>query len=160
MSGLGQIGLKLAFTYCTRVSQPHEVGMGPFGRRQYYQMDRGAIDGDRLKGRTLGSGADWMLHGDDGYLRMDARIQIETHDAAVICGSYRGIAEANPRFLMAIAASEPTDFDDQRIRTHWVLETGDRRYLWLNQAVFVGEGRFRPAAEGVAGFEHRVYIVD
>ena len=154
------LGLTLAFTYATRVSAPHDVGPGPCGLRQYYEMTHGVLDGPSLAGRTLGSGSDWMLHGADGYLRMDARIQVETEDHAVICARYFGVAEANGRMMEALAASEPTGFEDQRIRTHWVLETGHRRYLWVNQAVFVGEGRLRPAGDGVTGFEHRVYTVD
>ncbi len=155
-----QIGLKLAFTYSTRVSQPHDAGSGPYGPRQYYEMTNGVLDGPRLTGRTLGSGADWMLQGADGYLRMDARIQVETEVHAVICARYFGVAKASRRLIEALAASEPTGFEDQRIRTHWVLETGHPRYLWVNQAVFVGEGRVRPTGDGFAGFEHRVYTVD
>ena len=155
-----RIELQLAFTYATRVSQPHEVGSGPFGSRQYYEMTDGVLDGPALKARSLGSGGDWMLEGTDGYLRMDARMQLETEDQAVICARYFGVAEANPRLMSALAASQPTDFEDQRIRTHWVLETGHPRHLWINRAVFVGEGRFRPDGEGLAGFEHRVYMID
>jgi hypothetical protein len=155
-----QLGLALAFTYSTRVSEPHDVGAGPCGLRQYYEMTDGLLVGPSLSGRTLGSGADWMLQGADGYLRMDARIQIQTEDQAVICARYFGVAEANSRFLEALAASEATGFEDQRIRTHWVLETGHPHYLWVNQAVFVGEGRSRPVGKGLAGFELRVYTID
>lgn len=160
MTPTHQIGLELAFTYSTRVSQPHDVGLGPYGPRRYYEMTDGVLEGPTLAGRTLGSGADWMLQGADGYLRMDARIQVETEDHAVICARYFGVVEANDRLMEALAASEPTGFQDQRIRTHWVLETGDPRYLWVNRAVFVGEGRLRPRGQGLAGFEHRVYAVD
>ena len=159
MSG-SQVSLKHAFSYTTRVSAPHDVGPGPYGQRQYYEMTRGVLEGPDLTGRTLGSGSDWMLQGVDDYLRMDARIQVETWDHAIICARYFGVAEANRRLMEALAASKPTDFDDQRIRTHWVLEAGDPRYLWVNQAVFIGEGRFLPAGEGLAGFEHRVYRID
>ena len=155
-----QVSLKRAFTYATRVSAPYEVGQGPYGPRQYYEMTEGVLEGPTLTGRTLGSGSDWMLQGLDGYLRMDARIQVETQDEAIICARYFGVAEANSQLMEALAASRSTAFEDQRIRTHWVLEAGDPRYLWVNQAVFVGEGRFLPAGQGLAGFEHRVYRVD
>ncbi len=155
-----QLGLKHAFTYVTRVSGSHEVGAGPCGPRQYYEINDGVFHGPSLAGRTLGSGSDWMLQGIDGYLRMDARIQVETEDHAVICARYFGVAEANSRMIEALAAFEPTGYEDQRIRTHWMLETGHPRYAWVNQAVFVGEGRLRPSGRGLAGFEHRVYTVD
>ena len=147
------------FTYHSIVSAPNEVGVGPYGHRQYYEMTRGSVDGHRVKGKLLGSGSDWMLVGGDGFIRMDVRVQIETDDGAIICAHYFGPAEANQKLSQALAASTPTEFSDQSIRSHWLLETGDARYAWVNQAVFVGEGRLRPAGPGSIGFEHRVYRV-
>ena len=147
------------FTYHTLVGNPHDVGAGPYGHRQFFEMREGEIDGPRLKGRMLGTAGDWMLTGPDGFMRMDVRMQIATDDKAIICAHYFGPAEANQRFTEAMAASKPTTFSDQTIRSHWLLEAGDPRYAWVNQAVFVGEGRLRPAGPGVMGFEHRVYRV-
>ena len=98
-----------------------------------------------------------MLVGADRFLRMDVRIQLLTDDGAVLCARYRGPAETNDRLQAAIAGSEPTGFDDQHIRTWWELESGDPRYAWVNQAIFVGEARFQPTEAGAPGFEHRVY---
>lgn len=145
------------FTYHAAFSSPHEVGVGPYGHRQYYEMTEGVLKGSRLNGRLLGSGSDWMLVGRDGFIRMDVRIQIETDDQAVICAHYFGPAEANQKLVQAMAASAPTGFSDQLIRSHWLLETGAPRYAWVNQAVFVGESRLLPVRPGVLGFEHRVY---
>lgn len=153
------LSLAHEFTYRTSIAGPHEVGDGPYGARQYYEMTDGIVEGSRLAGRTIGTGSDWMLAGSDGFLRMDARIQILTNDGAVICARYHGPAEANAKLREAIGANEPTGFDDQRIRTHWLLEAGDPRYAWVNQNVFVGEGRSSPQRSGIAGFEHRVYRV-
>lgn len=145
------------FTYHVASSSPHEVGVGPFGHRQYYEMTEGVLKSPRLNGRLLGSGSDWMLVGPDGFTRMDVRVQIETDDQAVICAHYFGPAEANQKLAQAMAASAPTGFSDQLIRSHWLLETGDPRYAWVNQAVFVGESRLLPVRPGVLGSEHRVY---
>ncbi len=145
------------FTCHAIVGSPHEVGVGPHGHRQYYEMKGGAIEGARLNGKLLGSGSDWMLVGADGFMRMDVRIQIETDDGAVLCAHYFGPAEANRKLAQAFAASASTEFSDQSIRSHWLLEAGDPRYAWVNQGVFVGEGRLRPAGPDMMGFEHRVY---
>lgn len=147
------------FTYYVTVGAPHDLGVGPLGHRQYFDLQTGVFDGPRLKGRLLGSGGDWMLVGGDGFLRMDVRIQIETDDGAIICAHYFGPAETNAATVRAFATSTPTEFADQSNRSHWVLETGDPRYAWVNQSVFVGEGRVCPANPGVMGFEHRVYRV-
>ncbi len=155
----GAICLVPEFTYRSSVVGPHEVGDGPYGVRQYYEMIDGVVEGERLSGRMIGTGSDWILVGSDGFLRMDARIHIRTDDGAVILAHYHGPAEANAGLREAIRAGEPTDFEDQRIRLHWVLETGDPRYAWMNQAIFVSEGRFAPDGPGIAGFEHLVYRV-
>lgn len=147
------------FTYRTAVAGPHEVGEGPYGIRHYYEMTDGVIEGARLTGRTLGSAGDWMLVGADGFLRMDVRLQILTNDGAVLCARYRGPAEANARLRQSIASGQPTSFAEQRIRTCWELESGDARYAWVNQSIFVGEGRFCPAGAEASGFEHRIHRV-
>ena len=100
-----------------------------------------------------------MLIGSDGFMRVDVRVQIETDDRAILCAHYFGPAEANESLLQAVARCAPTDFSDQSIRSHWLLESGDPRYAWLNHAIFVGEGRVRRVGAGQLGFEHRVYRV-
>jgi hypothetical protein len=52
-----------------------------------------------------------------------------------------------------MASAGSTDFADQYFRTTPRFETGDSRYAWLNQSVFVGEGRLYPGF----GVEYRVY---
>ena len=98
-----------------------------------------------------------MLTGPDGYMRMDVRVQIQTEDGAVICAHYFGPAETNDKLMQALRAFQPTEFEDHSIRSHWILETGDPRYRWVNQSVFAGQGRLLPAGPGVMGFEHEVY---
>ncbi len=147
------------FTCHMVINASRELGVGPHGQRQLHEMESGVIEGSRLKGRLLGPGSDWMLVGADSFLRMDVRIQIETDDGATLCAHYFGLAEANWKLTQAFAASTPTEFSDQLIRSHWLLEAGDPRYAWVNQAVFVAEGRLCPASPGVMGFEHRVYRV-
>ncbi|WP_428390625.1 DUF3237 domain-containing protein [Lichenicoccus sp.] len=145
------------FTYRAACEGPREAGCGPFGRRQFYKMTDGVVEGARLRGGLAGSGGDWMLVGDDGFLRMDVRIQIETDDGAIIGARYFGPAEANQTLMQALATRAPTRFSDQSIGSHWVLESGEPRYAWVNQTAFIGQGRLCPAADGRIGFEHRVY---
>ncbi len=100
-----------------------------------------------------------MLTSPDGFMRMDVRIQIRTTDGAVVCVHYFGPAEASSRMIEATKQCKETSFSDQSIRSHWRLESGAAQYAWVNQSVFVGEGRVRPFTPGVLGFEHRIYRV-
>ena len=52
-------------------------------------------------------------------------------------------------------SGQETAFGDQYFRTSPRFETGDQRYAWLNQSLFVGEGRVFPGL----GVEYRVYRV-
>ena len=44
----------------------------------------------------------------------------------------------------AIGSGAPTDFEDHYFRTNPRLETGDPRYAWVNQTLFVGKGHALP----------------
>ena len=48
----------------------------------------------------------------------------------------------------------PTLNGDQYFRTTPQFETGDARYSWLNQSIFVAEGRIAPG-----GVKYKVYRV-
>jgi hypothetical protein len=131
------------------------VGDGPFGTRLFFDAYEGRLEGPRISGTFKGGGGDWLLAGSDGFGRLDVRVQIETDDGAFVYIQYHGLIEINEKIQAAMASSEGTDFSDQYFRITPRFETGDPRYAWLNQSVFVGEGRFYPGF----GVEYRVYRV-
>jgi hypothetical protein len=60
--------------------------------------------------------------------------------------SYFGVLEMNAKVQAALVdPAMGTDFADQYFRTNPRFETGDPRYAWLNQTLFVGEGRVLPS---------------
>lgn len=141
-------------TYDAMLRPPLVVGDGPFGTRMFFDVIEGSMEGPRIRGRFVGAGGDWALVGADGFARLDVRGQIETDDGALIYLSFHGLLEMNDKVMAAMNGGE-TDFADQYFRTAPRFETGDPRYVWLNQSVFVGEGRIS-AGFGVA---YRVYRV-
>jgi Protein of unknown function (DUF3237) len=92
--------------------------------------------------------------GPDGWGRLDVRFQIETRDNAFIYVTYHGVVEMNEPAQKALAEGGETRWEDQYFRTALRLETGDARYSWVNQAVFVAQGRLYPG-----GVQYRVYHV-
>jgi hypothetical protein len=148
--------LAYEFTYQAQLNAPVDVGAGPFGHRQVFEVTGGRLEGERLQGRVLGGGGEWFLVGPDGFGRIDVRIQFETDDGARIYVQYVGLLELNEAVQAFIAGErEETEFGDQYFRIAPRLETGDPRYAWVNQTLFVAEGR------GHSGFgvEYRVYRV-
>jgi hypothetical protein len=131
------------------------VGAGPLGTRAVAGVGTGTVTGERLSGTVVGPGADWVLLGPDGFARLDVRLQIETHDGAFVYVQYLGVLETNEAAMAAIVdPTRQTDWDDCYFRTTPRFETGDARYAWLNQSVFVARGRLT-----TGGVMYEVYRV-
>ncbi|HEX4106707.1 MAG TPA: DUF3237 domain-containing protein [Solirubrobacteraceae bacterium] len=133
------------FTLNARLKPPVAIG-GPYGQRIFFEVIDGEVSGERLNGKLFGGGGDWILAGADGFGRLDVRIQAETSDGAFLYISYGGLLEMNDAVQQALAAGAGTDFADQYFRSTPHIETGDPRYAWATQSVFVGEGRVLPGA--------------
>lgn len=137
-------GLVPEFRYTATLKAPVMVGPGAFGTRIYFEVTGGEVTGERINGRFGTGGGDWILVGPDGLGRLDVRGTIETTDGAVLYLQYGGVLEMNDAVNTAMQNKGGTDFGDQYFRTAPRIETGDPRYQWATQCVFVGEGRIVP----------------
>lgn len=140
------------FKIAATLEPPLPIGAGPIGTRMYYEVTGGEIVGDRLSGKLLGGG-EWALIGPDGFLRVDVRLQVETHDGAHLYIQYTGLLELNDAVRGALTSGAGTDFGEQYFFTNPRIETGDERYKWVNTTFFIGEGRILPGL----GVEYRVW---
>jgi Protein of unknown function (DUF3237) len=138
-------------TFKGTLKEPLPVGAGPIGTRMFYEVTGGEVTGERLRGKVLGGG-EWALIGPDGFLRVDVRVQVETHDGAFIYIQYLGLLELNEAVQRALQTSGQTEYGDQYFHTNPRMETGDARYAWVNTTFFIGEGRVLPGA-----VEYRVW---
>jgi len=115
-------------------------GSGP-GARAIFPVDGGTFEGDRLRGRVLPDGADWVSWRADGTMTLDVRTSLETDDGALITLRYEGLAlgrtpDAQARF----ERRELVDYEDVYWRTTPRFETADPRYAWLTKIVAVANG--------------------
>lgn len=133
---------------------PQEVGAGPYGTRMIFEVSGGSFEGEKLRGRVLSCGGDWLLIGPDGLGRIDVRVTLETDDGARLYLQYHGIIEMNAGVMSALQGGDATHYGDQYFMTAPRLETGDARYAWLSQLVMVGEGRALPGP----AVEYKVYV--
>jgi hypothetical protein len=144
------------FEFYADLDRPDAVGDGPFGDRLIANVAGGQFDGDRLKGAIVDAGADWLLIGKDGFDRDDVRLTFKTVDGALIYVQYFGLVERTPAIVAVLSGGDtPTNFGDQYLFINPRLETGDERYSWVNQTLFLGEGRVVPGPR----IEFRVYRV-
>ncbi len=133
------------FELSVDVGEIDAVGPGPFGQRMIGNVIGGRFSGDRLEGTIVGAGADWALIAQDGFGRLDERLTFKTVDGALIYVQYFGLVEITAAITDIINGGDtPTNFGDQYFFTNPRLETGDERYSWVNQTVFIGEGRLLP----------------
>jgi hypothetical protein len=119
--------------------QLQNIGAAPIGWRGIYPVYGGRFEGPRLRGEVLPNGADSVTRRADGVTLLDVRLGLLTHDGATIAMSYTGM------FRLAAAAQryrqgEPVAYAESYIRTTPRFETGDPRYVWLNDIIGVANG--------------------
>src|SRR5882757_6745665 len=110
------MNLHFEFSYRASLKPPLAVGDGPYGTRLFFEVIEGSFEGKRLNGKILTGGGDWLLAGADyyGLLEMNAKLQAVVGDVKF-----------------------GTEYGDHYFRTNPRFETGDPRYAWLNQTLFV-----------------------
>jgi hypothetical protein len=142
------------FTFTASLKPPLEFGAGPFGARIYFEVTGGRAEGERFNADVLPGGGDWLLVGPDGLARLDVRAQFRTDDGALVYAQYPGVLELTDAVANALATGGSTAVEDQYFRTTPRFETGEERYAWLQQSVFVAVGRMSNG-----GVEYRVFRV-
>ena len=117
-----------------------ELGNGRAGKRRIIPIIGGTVEGGRINGRILAVGADWQTILPDGTAHLDTRYSMQTDDGAVIEIINVGFRHGPPEVIQAIATGKEVDPSEYYMRTHGTLESGDERYAWVNNKLFVGRG--------------------
>jgi hypothetical protein len=107
------------------------IGACPHGTRLTFPITGGVFDGDRLRGKVLSGGGDWVVKRADGVLELDLRITLETDDGVRIHMTFEGIRDDE-------APGAPY------FRTLPRFETADAKYSFLNRLLAVGTGEIGP----------------
>jgi len=108
-------------------SATQEIGSTPQGALTIFPVVGGSFEGDRLRGKVLAGGGDWVSVRGDGTFTLDLRVTLETDDGALIHMTFTGIRDdANHYF-----------------RTAPRFETAEPKYAFLNRLLAVGIGEIR-----------------
>lgn len=134
-----------------------EMGMGRGGTRRIIPIIGGTVSGPRLCGKVLNIGADWQTifhndQGNDGLAELDTRYAMETDDGALIEIINYGFRHGPQEVIEAIARGETVSPDSYYMRTQARLETGDKRYDWVNRTLFIGVGHREQSSVNVRLF--------
>lgn len=113
----------------------------PIGTRQNYMVSGGTIEGDRLKGRLVPGGGDYLLVDPSGVGHVDARLTWEMENGAFVYVQYLGRVIMTEKVGDAFRTGGETAFGDTYFVTQIRFEAGHADYAWLNGIVALGEGR-------------------
>jgi hypothetical protein len=122
----------------------------PWGAMMVDYISEGEFAGPRINGQVLPGGGDWPKVSNDGRhsMQIDARAVWQTDDGAKLYVRYEGflvLPDMAGKGLLDITKVDPAEY---YFRTTPIFRTGDERYLWLNESVCVGIGRFSPGGLG------------
>jgi hypothetical protein len=104
----------------------------------------GDFEGERLRGKVLPGGGDWLLLRSDGVLELDLRITLETEDQALIHMRFLGLRHGPADAIAALGRGEVVNPTSYYFRTLPSFETSAEKYAFLNRIITVGMGETRP----------------
>jgi hypothetical protein len=108
-------------------SPTEEVGATPHGTLSIFPVTGGSFEGERLRGKVLAGGGDWVTGKTDDTFELDLRVTLETNDGALIFMTFTGLR----------------DDAHQYFRTLPRFETAASKYAFLNRLLAVGIAEIR-----------------
>jgi Protein of unknown function (DUF3237) len=109
-------------------STTQDIGPTQQGTLTIFPVTGGSFEGERLRGKVLAGGGDWVTAHGNGSFTVDLRVTLETDDGSLIHMTFTGVRDdANHYF-----------------RTVPRFETAASKYAFLNRLVAVGIGEIRP----------------
>src|SRR3989442_15901552 len=109
-------------------SPTEEVGATPHGKLSIFPVTGGSFEGERLRGKVLAGGGDWVTANADGTFELDARVTLETDDGALIHMTFTGVRDDANHYFHTLPR----------------FETAAPKYAFLNRLLAIGTGEIRP----------------
>ncbi|MDR3453087.1 MAG: DUF3237 domain-containing protein [Rhodoferax sp.] len=131
----------MTMTAWADTSTANHIGNVPAGyARRVTFVTGGTFEGERLRGRVLPAGGDFLILRPDGAMHLDVRLVLETDQGELIYITYVGRRYAPPEVMARYVGSEAVDADAEYFRTLVQFECASPRLLWLNNLMAVGFG--------------------
>jgi len=131
-----------------------DLGITPHGIRQVIYIKGGTFEGPRIKGVVVPGGGDWFVRRADQMVEVDVRCVLRTDDNQLLYCRLRGINEMTAEVGIKAITGQSIDSSKYYFRVTATIETGSKKYEWLNRIVAVGVGNLTPA-----GVEYNIYAV-
>ncbi len=135
MADFGDIeapALKFVYQLKLQVADPVVIAGGPRGSRYLINIESGTyrgVDPD-FCGDIIAPSSDLAVgHTDGSGVTLKVNVTMKNHDGAILLGTAEGRSDrdtSNPR--------------NSKIQISKTFETGEERFRWMNNQVFVGKG--------------------
>jgi hypothetical protein len=77
-------------------SATQDIGSTPQGALTIFPVIGGSFEGERLRGKVLAGGGDWVTAHGDGTVTLDLRVTLETDDEGLIHMTFTGARRREP----------------------------------------------------------------
>ncbi len=138
------LSLKPLFQLSIEAGAYQKVGKTHAGYKMTVPIIGGGVSGDRINGKTLEGGSDWILIRPDAVWDLNVRLVVKTDDDCLIGMTYRGLCHGPADVMDQINRGAPVDPALYYFRTAVFFETSAEKYRWLNGTIAVGSGTARP----------------
>jgi hypothetical protein len=105
----------------------HDIGSTSQGKLVIFPITGGSFEGERLRGKVLAGGGDWVTAHSDGSFSLDLRVTLETDEGSLIHMTFTGVRDDAHHYF----------------RTAPRFETAAPKYAFLNRLLAVGVGEIR-----------------
>jgi hypothetical protein len=129
---------RYVFTITARVGSVTSAGDIGTGVRRIIPITGGEVKGRDVNGKVCAFGADFQIIRPNELIELEAKYAFQTDDGAVIYVENRGIRFGPVELLQRLKRGEPVDPGLIYFRTVPKFETGDEKYRWLMESLFVG----------------------
>jgi hypothetical protein len=129
---------RYVFTITAHVGSVTSAGDIGTGVRRIIPITGGEVKGRDVNGKVCAFGADFQIIRPNELIELEAKYAFQTDDGAVIYVENRGIRFGPVELLQRLKRGEPVDPKLIYFRTVPKFETGDEKYRWLMESLFVG----------------------
>jgi len=109
-------------------SATQDIGSTPQGTLTIFPVTGGSFEGDRLRGKVLAGGGDWVTARENGTFTLDLRVTLETDDGGLIHMTFTGVRDDTNHYFRTVPR----------------FETAAPKYAFLNRLLAVGIGEIGP----------------
>ncbi|KIX00767.1 uncharacterized protein Z518_09832 [Rhinocladiella mackenziei CBS 650.93] len=158
--------LEIAFTMRAYLNKANVLDLGAIKsgpQRVIVPISHGFLDGSGVHATILPGGSDWSLVNTSGNtIHLDVRTQARSDDEKNFYIHYNGVVkfdESLVGFFQWGQDAKTTSFGDHHWFTMPIMETNHTEYKWVEETVFVGQGRCVVDSDGAQAVEYQIYRV-